>query len=163
MYSLPILSLLSSALGLVSAQSDPYYSVYRPPNQVVFGGKSDSAQSQSASAPSASYTGSAAYDPTVLQAPAPPNPPIPTNQYVQLFSGGANGLSKQQSGAFFGFSIEMSVVTHICWYPSLASLFIFPTRLSPSGQEQLPLTSAFPQLDGKYQTTSRLGTGSRWR
>ncbi|KAN0136518.1 hypothetical protein V8E53_005565 [Lactarius tabidus] len=109
MYSLPILSLLSSTLGLASAQSDPYYSVYRPPNQVVFGGNRGSAPS----APGASYTGLAAYDPTVLQAPTPPNPPVPTNQFVQLFSGGMNGLSKQQTGAFFGFSVEMSVATHI--------------------------------------------------
>ena len=123
-YSLTVLSLLSSSLGLASAQSDPLYSVYRPPNQVVFGGNHGSAQSQSVSAPSASYTGSAAYDPTVLQAPAPPNPPVPTNQFIQLFSGGTNGLSKQQSGAFFGFSVEMSVVTHACWYLSLSSLFI---------------------------------------
>lgn len=125
MYSLPILSLISSALGLASTQSDHYYSVYRPPNQVVFGGNRGSA----ASPPGASYTGLAAYDPTVLQAPAPPNPPVPTNQFVQLFSGGMNGLSKQQTGAFFGFSVEMSVATHICWCPSPLVPIRLPTCL----------------------------------
>lgn len=146
MYSLPILSLLSSALGLVSAQSDPFYSVYRPPNQVVFGGKSDSAQSQSASAPSASYTGAPAYDPTVLQAPAPPNPPVPTNQFVQLFNGGVNGLSKPQSGAFFGFSVEMSVATHICWYLFLFSQFICPLVYLAVGKNSSLLQVPFLNL-----------------
>jgi hypothetical protein len=111
MYSLLVLSLLSSCFELASAQG---YSVYRPNNQVVFGGSSLSTATNSASAAAASYTGAAAYDPTVLQAPAPPNPPAPTNQFIQLFSGGMNGLSKQQHGAFFGFSIEMSVVAHVC-------------------------------------------------
>ncbi|KAH8977188.1 hypothetical protein EDB86DRAFT_3007728 [Lactarius hatsudake] len=109
MHLLPVLSLLSSAFGLASAQ----YHVYRPNNQVVFGGDDDTTQTQTASAAAASYTGAAAYDPTVLQAPDPPNPPVPTNQVVQLYSGGMNGLSKQQHGAFFGFSVEMSVATHV--------------------------------------------------
>jgi hypothetical protein len=108
MHLLPVFPLLSFCFGLASAQS---YSIYRPNNQVVFGG---STPSQSASAAAASYTGAGAYDPTVLQAPAPPIPPAPTSQSVQLYSGGMNGLSKQQNGAFFGFSVEMSVVTHVC-------------------------------------------------
>ncbi len=109
MHFLPVLSLLSSAFGLASAQ----YHVYRPNNQVVFGGNNDTTQTQTASAAAAAYTGAAAYDPTVLQAPAPPNPPV-AGQVVQLYSGGMNGLSKQQHGAFFGFSVEMSIVTHVC-------------------------------------------------
>ena len=110
---LSILSLLSSGFGLASAQSYSY-SVYYPNSQVVFGGSSLST-TQSASAAVASYSGAAAYDPTVLQAPAPPNPPAPTSQFIQLYTGGMNGLSKQQTGAFFGFSVEMSVATHVCW------------------------------------------------
>ncbi|KAI9451263.1 hypothetical protein BJY52DRAFT_123356 [Lactarius psammicola] len=108
MHFLPVLSLLSSAFGLASAQ----YHVYRPNNQVVFGGNDDSTSTQTASAAAATYTGAAAYDPTVLQAPAPPNPPV-SGQVVQLYSGGMNGLSKQQHGAFFGFSVEMSIATHV--------------------------------------------------
>ena len=110
MHLLPFLSLLSLCFALASAQS---YSIYRPNNQVVFGGSDLSSATQSASAPAASYTGAAANDPTILQAPAPPNPPIQTTQVVQLYSGGMNGLSKQQNGAFFGFSVEMSVATHV--------------------------------------------------
>lgn len=111
MHSLPVFSLLLSSFGLAAAQS---YSVYRPNNQVVFGGTALSSPTPSASAAAASYTGAAAYDPTVLQAPAPPTPPINTNQFVQLYSGGMNGLSRQLNGAFFGFSVEMSVATHVC-------------------------------------------------
>ncbi|KIY48442.1 hypothetical protein FISHEDRAFT_73638 [Fistulina hepatica ATCC 64428] len=61
----------------------------------------------------ASYTGAAAYDTTVL------NPPdVPTNlstQFgVQLQTGGSPpGASIKQSGAFMGFSIEMSVANQV--------------------------------------------------
>jgi hypothetical protein len=56
---------------------------------------------------------SAAYDPTLLQAPTPPDPPVPTNQFIQLYSGGMDDLSMPLSGAFFGFSIEMSIATRV--------------------------------------------------
>jgi hypothetical protein len=108
-----LLSLLGSRLGLASAQ----YTVYQPNDQVIFGGNPSYTKALSvtaAGAAAATYTGAAAYDPTVLQPPPPPNPPIPANQFIQLYSGGMNGLSKQQSGAFFGFSVEMSVATHVC-------------------------------------------------
>ncbi|KAI0270636.1 glycoside hydrolase family 79 protein [Gloeopeniophorella convolvens] len=106
----PVLSLIASSAGLASAQ----YSVYQPVNQVIFGGTTSTTSTQTGAAAAATYTGAAAYDPTVLNPPAPPNPPVPTGQFVQLYSGGMNGLSKQQSGAFFGFSVEMSVATHVC-------------------------------------------------
>ena len=102
---LPVLSLLVLSLGLASAQ----YTVYQPQQQVIFGGNTNSSiQSLT--------TASAAYDPTVLQAPAPPNPPVPTNQFIQLYSGGMDDLSMPLSGAFFGFSIEMSIATHVRTY-----------------------------------------------
>ena len=102
---LPALSLLALSLGLTSAQ----YTVYQPHQQVIFGGNTNSSfQSLT--------TASAAYDATVLQAPAPPNPPVPTNQFIQLYSGGMNDLSMPLSGAFFGFSIEMSIATHVRTY-----------------------------------------------
>jgi hypothetical protein len=101
----PVLSLFVLSLGLASAQ----YTVYQPLQQVIFGGSTNgSIQSLT--------TTSAAYDPTVLQAPAPPNPPVPTNQFIQLYSGGMNDLSMPLSGAFFGFSIEMSIATHVRTY-----------------------------------------------
>ncbi|KAI0060119.1 glycoside hydrolase family 79 protein [Artomyces pyxidatus] len=102
--------LFSSALcaGLAGAQM----TVYQPLNeQIIFGGAPDS--TPAANAPAATYTGAAAYDPTTLNIPAPPNPPIPTQFPVQLYTGGMNGLSMPQSGAFFGFSVEMSVSTHV--------------------------------------------------
>jgi hypothetical protein len=102
---LPALSLLVLGLGLASAQ----YTVYQPHQQVIFGGNANSSV-QSLT------TASAANDPTVLQAPAPPDPPVPTNQFIQLYSGGMNDLSMPLSGAFFGFSIEMSIATHVRTY-----------------------------------------------
>ena len=101
-----LLSLLASSVRLASAQ----YTVYQPNDQVIFGGN------PSFTSTAAAYIGAAAYDSTVLQPPPPPNPPIQTNQFVQLYSGGMNGLSKPQSGAFFGFSVEMSVATHVRMY-----------------------------------------------
>jgi hypothetical protein len=105
MYILPVLSLLVSSVGLSSAQ----YTVYQPHQQVIFGGNSNSSIQ-------GLTTASVAYDPTVLHAPAPPNPPIPTNQFIQLYSGGMNDMSMPLSGAFFGFSIEMSIATRVRMY-----------------------------------------------
>ncbi|KAH9034515.1 hypothetical protein EDB85DRAFT_1947923 [Lactarius pseudohatsudake] len=95
---------------IVNAQ----YSVYQPKNQVIFGGSSLN-YTNTAAAAAASYTGAAAYDPTILNPPAVPNPPIPTQVPVQLTStGGIPNLSIPQNGGFFGFSIEMSVSNQIC-------------------------------------------------
>ena len=57
----------------------------------------------------------AAYDTLVLNPPPLPDP-LPPNQFgVQLAADAVNvnGLSIPQSGAFFGFSVEMSVVTQV--------------------------------------------------
>lgn len=69
-------------------------------------------------APSASYTGLPAYDPTRLEPPAPPQPPI--NAYTLSLPGTAGSaleqglaLSKPQRGNFLGFSIELSVANNI--------------------------------------------------
>ncbi len=101
MHILPVLL----SVRLASAQ----YTIYQPNQQVIFGGNTNSSIESLT-------TASAAYDHTILQAPAPPNPPIPTNQFIQLYSGGMNDLSMPLSGAFFGFSIEMSIATHVCMY-----------------------------------------------
>ncbi|CAE6422766.1 unnamed protein product [Rhizoctonia solani] len=60
------------------------------------------------SADAASYTGSAAYDPTVL---VPPTPPEQFNRdfVVLLGQGDPAGLSIPISGSYLGFSIELSV------------------------------------------------------
>ena len=71
-----------------------------------------------ASAAAANYTGAAAYDPTLLNAPAIPDPTPPDTFFLQL--GPTNttqgGLSILLPGTFFGFSIEMSVVNQVCEY-----------------------------------------------
>lgn len=77
--------------------------VYYVPGQEPF-------QTQTASA--ATYTGAAAYNPTILIAPPPPAN-LTTKFPVQL-TNGAGGASIPQQGRFFGFSIEMSVVNQVC-------------------------------------------------
>ena len=124
MHILPVLSLLVSIIGLTSAQ----YTIYQPYQQVIFGGNTNTGTTTlTGTAAAATYTGSAAYDPTVLQPPPPPIPPVPSNQFVQLYSGGMNGLSIPHTGAFFGFSIEMSVVNHVRMYFLFLRVFIPPT------------------------------------
>ncbi|KAK0243051.1 glycoside hydrolase family 79 protein [Armillaria nabsnona] len=66
-------------------------------------------QTATSSADAASYTGAAAYNPTVLNAPPIPDPLPPMQFGIQLQNGGTMGVSIVQSGSFVGFSIEMSV------------------------------------------------------
>ena len=77
--------------------------------------------SATATAASTNYTGSAAYNPTVLQAPPPPGAAaMPTNFAIELSTSVPQGASILQSGNFFGFSIEMSVVNQVCeWIAAL--------------------------------------------
>ncbi|KAF9484215.1 glycoside hydrolase family 79 protein [Pholiota conissans] len=66
-------------------------------------------------ASAANYTGAAAYNPTMLQPPTPPGPDaMPTNFSVGLRQQVPAGASILQSGLFFGFSVEMSVVNQVC-------------------------------------------------
>ncbi|KAF8576860.1 glycoside hydrolase family 79 protein [Ramaria rubella] len=58
-------------------------------------------------------TAAAAFDNTSLVPPPIPSPPIPTQFPIQLFSGGMQGLSIPQSGAFVGFSVELSVANQV--------------------------------------------------
>ncbi|KAI0702809.1 hypothetical protein C8T65DRAFT_262289 [Cerioporus squamosus] len=61
------------------------------------------------------YTELAAYNPIYMEPPAIPNPP-PANQFAIGVPSDAtlmNALSIKQSGTFFGFSIEMSVVNQL--------------------------------------------------
>jgi len=61
------------------------------------------------------YTGLPAYDPTTLQAPAPPGPSVvPTEYALQLNASAPSGVGIAQNGSFMGFSIEMSVVNQVC-------------------------------------------------
>ncbi|KAJ7471486.1 glycoside hydrolase family 79 protein [Mycena galericulata] len=82
-------------------------------NQEPFGDTLKTMSSASNSAAAATYTGAAAYDPTVLVAPPVPNPAPPTNFFQQLSSAPVPGLSIPQAGYFFGFSVEFSVINQV--------------------------------------------------
>lgn len=76
------------------------------------------------SAAAASYTGSAAYDPTILVAPDPPSP-APAMQFtieLQSATASVQGLSIPQAGTFYGFSVEFSVINQVCEYPNLSEV-----------------------------------------
>jgi len=69
----------------------------------------------SATAAGAHYTGLAAFDPTQLEAPVPPEKDaFPTQFEIQFYNAVPPGASIPQSGCFFGFSVEMSVVNQVC-------------------------------------------------
>lgn len=84
----------------------------------VYTSRADATTTADASAPSAAYTGLPAYDPTRLEAPAPPQPPI--SSYTLSVPGSASsaieqglGLSIEHLGNFLGFSIELSVANNV--------------------------------------------------
>jgi hypothetical protein len=117
MRSFPLRSFLFNAfflssVAIVAGQEN--YSIYQPKNQVIFGGNALHLTA-AATAAAANFTGAAAYDTTILNPPTIPNPVIPSQIPVQLTSsGGIANLSIPQNGAFFGFSIEMSVANQVC-------------------------------------------------
>ncbi|KAF8519369.1 glycoside hydrolase family 79 protein [Hysterangium stoloniferum] len=106
-----------SLLSLYFAAS-PVYASVTIYTQVPLGTATGSSIS-----PAGTDTTHAAFDPTVLNPPALPSPPIPTTYVLQLTSGGANNLSIQQPGNFLGFSVELSVADQICTF--------FSTHIQP--------------------------------
>ncbi|KAJ6566783.1 hypothetical protein B0H19DRAFT_1138577 [Mycena capillaripes] len=93
------LCLLSPLLiGFAAAE----ITVYQANNQAAF-----------TTAPGATYTGVAAYNPTSLVPPPLPTPAVLTNIPVNLLNSGTPGLGVKQKGSFFGFSIEMSVTNQV--------------------------------------------------
>ncbi|TDL20289.1 glycoside hydrolase family 79 protein [Rickenella mellea] len=100
---LSFFTVLSSSTGVFG-----YVTLYGLPGQEPLG-----TGTATASGSAASYTGAAAYNPTILNPPPPPNPPGPSQFPIQLMSTGTQGLSIQQSGNFLGFSIEFSVVNQV--------------------------------------------------
>jgi hypothetical protein len=108
------LSLSFGWATLVNAQ----YKIYQPKNQVIFGGSAltyTNTATATGTAAFANYTAPAEHDSITLNPPAVPNPPIPTVVPVQLTSsGGFANLSAPVNGAFFGFSVEMSVSNQVC-------------------------------------------------
>ncbi|KIK59064.1 glycoside hydrolase family 79 protein [Collybiopsis luxurians FD-317 M1] len=98
---------------LVAVLLRPVYAnitVYGITGQQVLDG-----QTATNTAAAANYTGSAAYNPTVLNAPQiPTGDQAPATQFtIQLQNGGTSGLSITQQGSFLGFSIEMSVANQV--------------------------------------------------
>ena len=84
----------------------------------------------------ASYTGSAAYDPRTLTPPIPPtDPPVNTQFAVELLHGDTPGLSIRHHGAFLGFSIEFSVSNHVRKFP----LILYELRISLTCDRRLTL------------------------
>ncbi|KAJ7103817.1 hypothetical protein C8R44DRAFT_945254 [Mycena epipterygia] len=66
-----------------------------------------------ATVPAAQYSGVEAYNPTTLIPPPVPSPTILSTIPVRLQNNGTPGMSITQSGAFMGFSIEMSVTNQV--------------------------------------------------
>lgn len=81
----------------------------------------------STSAAAANYTGAAAYNPTILEPPSLPDPLPAMNFDIQLQNGGTPGVSIKQTGAFLGFSIEMSVTNQLRKLP-VCIVIVFPTN-----------------------------------
>ncbi|KAK7024767.1 hypothetical protein R3P38DRAFT_2530271 [Favolaschia claudopus] len=75
--------------------------------------RTQGAQAAFSDVPGATYTGVAAYNPTSLIAPAPPNPTVLTTIPINLQNSGTPNLSIKQKGSFIGFSIEMSVTNQV--------------------------------------------------
>jgi hypothetical protein len=96
----------SLTLSSVTASVTVYYAKDQPPLLTT----------STASAGASAYTGAAAYDPTILDPPPVPNPPIPVAFDLQLQTGAIPGLSIPLSGSFLGFSVEFSVITEVRAY-----------------------------------------------
>lgn len=73
----------------------------------------------------------AAYDETLLTPPALPNDRAPTAFTLNLQASNAsvNGISIMQHGSFYGFSIEMSVITQVSEYHPKLSLLDWITNV----------------------------------
>jgi hypothetical protein len=110
MRSFPSLSFPFLWAALVAAQ----YDVYQPKAQVIYGGSALTLTAASTSS-APTFTKAAAYDQTVLNPPAVPNPPNPSSVPVQLQSSGVStNISAPVNGGFMGISIEMSVANQVC-------------------------------------------------
>jgi hypothetical protein len=102
------LQLIRSLLPLFFGAVQATVTVYGPYGTF---GLSDTATA-TVSGAAANYTGAAAYNPTVLNAPPVPDPK-PANFDLHLQNGGMQGLSIALPNGFFGFSVEMSVANQV--------------------------------------------------
>lgn len=102
-----LLCSLLALSGVVNAVT-----VYNQIGQTVIATGPETSATTTVSAITSSST-LAAYDTLVLNPPALPDP-LPANAFtinLQQSATNVNGLSIPVSGAFYGFSVEMSVVT----------------------------------------------------
>ncbi|KAI0633084.1 glycoside hydrolase family 79 protein [Trametes polyzona] len=116
MAPLTFLCTLLAALGSVQAA-------------VTVHGQAGPVGSATSTASDSSYTGLAAYDTRILDPPPLPDPRPATQFGIQLAASAndVQGLSIPLSGAFWGFSVEMSVVTQVI---GLNGSFIHPPFLN---------------------------------
>jgi len=87
-----------------------------------------------------------------LQAPAPPSPPT-TSFFIQLSSTPPAGVSIPQSGSFYGFSIEMSVINQVL---GLNASFIQPPFLNLMANLEARGGSVRVRVGGNTQETATL-------
>jgi hypothetical protein len=106
--------LLLTALASLLVSSNAQVTIY---GQIPLG----QARASTSTAADPATTTNAAYNDTVLAAPGPPNP-APSMQFtldLPQFTDQVQGLSiEHNDGSFWGFSIEMSVVTQISMWPA---------------------------------------------
>ncbi|KAF7302721.1 hypothetical protein HMN09_00907000 [Mycena chlorophos] len=97
-------------LSLLRAAATSGVTIYDQIGQVTLAATG----TQSAAAPA--VTTAAAYNTTVLNPPPVPNPPPATafTLELQAQASAVDGLSIPIPGTFFGFSVEMSVITQLC-------------------------------------------------
>ncbi|CAE6458702.1 unnamed protein product [Rhizoctonia solani] len=99
--SLEMARLWAALLATAAAVSNADVTIYRAGDQGAYA-------SATTLAAAATYTGSAAYDPTVLNPPAPPAQ-LNRDFVVLLRQGDPDGASIPIPGSYLGFSIELSV------------------------------------------------------
>jgi hypothetical protein len=107
------LSLLVTALSAAVASVGAQITIY---GQIPLEHASRASATATTTGLAVNYTGTAAYDPTVLHPPALPNP-MPSLQYTVWMledTAAVANLSIPQRGSFMGFSIEFSVVNQVC-------------------------------------------------
>lgn len=106
--------ILKALISLCPLSSAVAVTVY---GQIPFGHVTQSQAQASATAGGATPTATplAAYDNTVLKPMPLPDQPPPTRWTLELQDSGVNvpNLSIRMPGSFYGFSIEMSVITQV--------------------------------------------------
>lgn len=112
-------SLRSLLLLLCLTLVDAAVTIYHVPGQEPLTLTDSVHPASTTTAAAADYTGAAAYNPTVLEPPAVPDPKPNLAFGIQLQKGGTPGASIQQAGSFLGFSIEMSVANQVRAYTLL--------------------------------------------